>query len=452
MDTAQVSFIPRKASIELEPIDEVQVPALSYREDYYSDAMDPCFAARNKLNGNASILQNGRIGVERHKGWGTWCHTLGMQVPADEYFKDHPEYFALVDGKRRPDTQLCLTHPEVFRLVVADLKERMVRQPDARYWSVSQNDNGGHCQCPACRAIDTREGSPMGSLLEFVNRVAAEFPNKTISTLAYQFSRRPPSTVRPAGNVLIMLCSIECDRDQPIAIKPSSASFCADVAGWSKICENVFVWDYVVQFSHLVSPFPNLRVLQPNMQFFVRHHAQGMFAQGNREASGEFAQLRAYLLAKLMWNPACNVQQAIDDFLEGYYGPAARPIRQYIELTHDALERSGTPLRIFGSPADHRQGYLSPELLQRYHALFDEAERLVAQDPETLRRVQAARMPVLYAQLQLRVGDVDARRKVAQTLFATAERAGLRMFNEWDLPIDRYRQQVMDSLQEEKRP
>ncbi|MCX6922348.1 MAG: DUF4838 domain-containing protein [Verrucomicrobia bacterium] len=450
--SSTVSVSPTKARVVVGAIDDIQVPVVGYREVYYSDAMEPRFAERNKLNGNASIIENGKMTRERHRGWGTWCHTFGVHVPAKKYFKEHPEYFALVDGKRRPDTQLCLTQPEVFRLVVADLKERMSKQPETRYWSVSQNDTGGYCQCPDCQAIDAREGTPMGSLLEFINRVAAEFPDKTISTLSYQYSRRPPKTLRPASNVLIMLCSIECDRRQSIAIEPSSASFRADVEGWSKISNNVFIWDYVVQFSHLVSPFPNLRVLQPDMQFFVRHHAKGVFAQGNREVQGEFAELRAYVLAKLMWNPACNVDRVIDEFLQGYYGPAAKPIRQYIDLMHDALEQSGAPLQIFGDPAKHRQGYLSSELLGRYNAFFDEAERLAANDRDVLLRVQAARIPLLYARLQLRIGDADTRHKDAQRLFSTAERVGLQMFNEWNLSTDRYRQQVMDGLQKEKQP
>ena len=121
-------------------------------------------------------------------------------------------------------------------------------------------------------------------------------------------------------------------------------------------------------------------------------------------------------------------------------------MRQYIDLMHDSLERSGVPLQIFGDPANHRQGYLSPERLGRYNAFFDEAERLAANDRDALLRVQTARMPLLYAQLQLRIGDADTRRKDAQRLFSTAERVGLRMFNEWNLPTDRYRKQVMDGL------
>lgn len=447
--SSKVSFIPRQAEISLGPIDDTQVPVLKYREVYYHDAMDPDFAARHKLNGNASITKDGRMTQERHRGWGTWCHTFAGHVPPDTYFAAHPEYFAMVNGQRVPNTQLCLTNPEVFTLVVADLKARMAAEPEAHYWSVSQNDTGGNCQCPNCRAIDEREGTPMGSLLEFVNKIAAKFPDKTLSTLSYQYSRRAPKTLRPARNVLIMLCSIECNRSRPLATDADERSFREDVQNWSRICDSVFIWDYVVQFGNLVSPFPNLRVLQPNLRFFVEHGAKGMFAQGNREVGGEFAELRAYLLAKLVWNPDCDVQRAMDDFLRGYYGAAAHSIREYIELLHDALERSGARMGIFGGIGKFRGGHLSPAMLRQYDALFDKAEQQVDGDLDVLLRVQTARMPLHHAQLQLFHGDLPARTRIVEKLFAVAQRVGLLMFNETSLPTERYRKQITESLEKE---
>jgi len=164
---------------------------------------------------------------------------------------------------------------------------------------------------------------------------------------------------------------------------------------------------------------------------------------------GEFAELRAYLLAKLLWNPHCNVDEVIDDFLRGYYGEAAPLIRQYIDKMHDALEHSGRHLSIFGHPTEHRDGYLSFELLAQYDALFDEAEKQVADNEDVLLRVQTARMPLMYAQLQLGVGDRKTRKTIADKLFNLAERTRLLMFNEWNLPIENYKAQVMEALAKE---
>ncbi len=448
--SSRVGHVPKAKTIRVHAIDDTQVPAFRFREVYYSDAMDPDYARRHKLNGNASIVRDGRLVEEMHRGWGLWCHSFFSLVPPDTYFDTHPEYFSLVDGKRVRDKQLCLTNPDVLRITLDSLRRMMAEEPDAHYWSVSQMDWAGACQCDACRAIDEREESPMGTLLTFVNRIAAEFPDKTISTLAYQYTRRPPKTLRPADNVLINLCSIECIRNRPIATAPRSASFREDLESWSAVCDQLFVWDYVVQFKNLVSPFPNFHVLQPDVQIFEKNHVVGLFSQGNREAHGEFCELRAYLLAKLQWNPDCDVEALMADFLRGYYGDAAKPLRRYIDEMHSALHESGDRLQIFGNPQAHRRGHLSEERVARYGRLFDKAERRVAEDEDILLRVKAARMPLQYAQLQLRYGDVAEREQVAKELFETAERVGLHMFNEWSLPTDEYRAQITEALAKER--
>jgi hypothetical protein len=262
---------------------------------------------------------------------------------------------------------------------------------------VSQNDNKNYCTCPNCKAIDDREGSPSGSIIEFVNKVADQFPEKMISTLAYEYGRRAPKTLKPRDNVNIMLCSIEAFRDKPIAEDPTSADFVRDVEEWGKIAKDIIVWDYVIQFNNLISPFPNLHVLQPNIKFFADHGVNAMFEQGNREVGGEFAALRAYLISKLLWNPNENVDALMNDFLNGYYGAAGPSIRTYIDEMREALIKSGKPLRIFGTPNEAASSYLTPALIKRYETIFEQAEAAVADSAAVLERVKIARQPLEFA-------------------------------------------------------
>ncbi len=380
--------------------------------------------------------------AELHTGWGTWCHTFAQHVPPSTYFDTNPEYFALVDGKRIPDGQLCLTNEKVYALVVDDLSMRMAARPDALYWSVSQNDCIKNCTCETCAQLDEREGTPMGSMLAFVNRVAERFPEKIISTLAYQYTRKPPRNVRPADNVHIMLCTIECNRSLPIESDPESSSFRDDMVSWAEICEKLFVWDYVIQFSHLVSPFPNLHVLAPNIRFFAEHNVRGIFSQGNREIGGELAELRAYLLAKLSWNLSYNVEKGIDEFLNGYYGKAGGPIGEYISTIHNALRESDAPLKIFGGPKDARTTYLSEKYMVRYRELFDAAEDVVGDDTELLLRVKTARMPIEYAEMSLGHADTDRIRSLTKKFAETAQKTGLEKVEEWRLTVDEFLEQL----------
>ncbi|UCF05226.1 MAG: DUF4838 domain-containing protein [bacterium] len=381
--TPTVTVIPKQASIVLPGIDDTQVPPVKFRMQHF---YEPSYAAWHKL--------------DTHDNWGLFVHTFQTLVPPEKYFDEHPEYFTQLQGLRIDGGQLCLTNPDVFRIVVDELRMRMKENPQARFWSVSQNDTYCPCECDACRAIDRVEGSPAGSILSFVNRVADEFPDKTISTLAYQYSRAAPKNIKPRPNVNIMLCSIECNRSRPLADDPSSASFVKDVEDWCTLTNNIFLWDYVIQFRNLVSPFPNLRVLQPNIQFFVDNGITSIYEQGLPEMHGEFAELRIYLIAKLLWDPYIDIDSVMDDFLQGYYSSAAPYIRRYIDTMHDALEASGEDLLIYGYPSPSQDGYLSPTMMDTYNSLFDQAENAVKNESEYLFRVQTARLPLQFALLE----------------------------------------------------
>jgi len=389
MYAPKVKIVPKQDSILLGKIDDKEMPKIKYRTIHYKVSWDAEYADWHKLNHDAE---------GERPAWGTWVHTFNSLVPPEIYYKDHPEYYALREGKRNP-TQLCLSDPEVLKVTIQNLRKQIAQTPGAKYWSVSQNDNRQYCMCDECQALDKKEGSHSGTMLNFVNQVAGQFPDYMISTLAYEYTRKAPATIKPVKNVNIMLCSIEVRRDRPIAMADDSMciSFVKDVEDWGKIASDIIVWDYVIQFNNLVSPFPNLQVLQPNLQFFAENGVTAMFEQGNREGGGEFAELRTYLISKLLWDPYANADTIINDFLKGYYGAAGKNIRQYIDEMREALISSNQPLRIFGSPIDASVSYLTPELIARYKEIFDQAELAVEVDPKILERVRIARQPLNFA-------------------------------------------------------
>ncbi len=294
------------------------------------------------------------------------------------------------------------------------------------YWSVSQNDNINYCRCPDCSRLNEEfaaftpgskmylthdnKYSPigMGSLLTFVNKVAERFPDKIISTLAYQYTRVPPKNLIPGKNVNIMLCNIESPRNVPITV--GDTAFCDDLNGWAELTNNIILWDYVVQYRNLISPFPNLRTLQPNLQYLHSKGVQGVFEEGNPEKGGEFAELKAYLIAKLLWNPNLDFNLVLDDFLSGYYGNASKMIREYIDLLHNKMTQSGGKLIIYGTPVEEKETFLSDSLITVYNQLFDRAEKAVSGTPEILKRVETARLPLYYAMLEIAKDEKTGKR------------------------------------------
>jgi hypothetical protein len=327
---------------------------------------------------------------------GFGVHTFHRFMPEASFYEVHPEYYALRGG-RRLTTQLCLSNEDVLRIVIDSVRAIFTRHPETDIISVSQDDNTQYCMCEHCAAIDEEEGSPSGSMIRFVNAVAEQFPDKTISTLAYQYTRKPCLT-RPASNVLVTLCSIECDRSKPI--EEGCSDFANDLKGWKLLTENIRIWDYTTQFTNFLAPFPNIYTLSPNIHLFRDSHARWIFEQHSHQPS-ELFELRSYLTARLLWNPDQDPHQIMEQFSNAYYQEAAPFILEYIHTIHEEIQK--VPdffLFLYGDPSQGFDSFLRPELLFRYDELFNKAEEAVSQKPRVLDRVKKARLSTLYAVLE----------------------------------------------------
>ncbi len=387
-----VSFIPRRQRFTFNHIAHSEEPGLRVRNDFYFEAFDPVWAARQKVNGAMNFrVQPG--GVEGY--WGV--HTFYRFVPPEEFYKTHPEYFSLIDGKRIYDrAQLCLTNPDVLEIVTGRVLETIRQNPEYLIYCVSQNDWGNPCQCGECQAMAVQEQSESGPLVWFVNRVAEkvrqEFPDKFIGTLAYTYTRKPCRTIKPSSNVVIRLCSIECCFAHDFRSCPENRDFLEDLEGWAAIAPHLYIWDYVVNFSHYIMPYPNFRVLQPNIQTFRDNNAIGIMEQAAYQSrGGEFSELRAYVLAKLLWDPECDVNRVIDDFMHGYYGRSGQFIREYFDLLHGQL----TPDTHIHLGLESDDVLFSGTFIKQADTVFDRAET-VADNDEIRMRVEMARLPLLY--------------------------------------------------------
>ena len=399
-----VSRIPKHKRLAIGTIDDKQIPPLEYREPFTYDCFDGAWCARNRMNSSSGRLE-AKHGGKVEFGGGYFVHTFNRLVPPDEYFDDHPEYFSLVKGKRLKDrSQLCCTNQDVIRLCTEGILAAMRSQPDAFVFSVSQNDWHNYCECETCQTMAKREDSQIAPVLHLVNQVAEaaqkEFPEKAVETLAYQWTRRPPKLMRPRPNVIIRLCSIECCFSHPLdsCDSPANRAFRDDMQGWAKVSKRLWVWDYVTDFRHYLLPFPNQRVRNDNIRFFVANNVRGIFEQDTYNTPhSELAALGGYLTAKFLWNPDYDEDLAIDEFLVGYYAQAARPIRGYVDLLHDRVERENIHVNIWVPPT---HAHLTDDLLVEADRLWEEAEKRVAYDPEVLRRVKLSRMSVDYAVLE----------------------------------------------------
>jgi hypothetical protein len=374
--TPDVPRIPRSPALQIPEIDEVHRPAFGYREVFFTEAQGRDWSARNRLNGHFHKLDDSVGGKIVYM---PFAHSFYDLVPPGRYFGSHPEYFALVDGRRRSDhAQLCLTNSDVLRLAVEQAERWLHDNPDVSIVSVSQNDGGGWCECDPCRKITEMEGGKASGLaLRFVNqvaeRLAVSFPGKTVDMLAYQDTADPPAITRPLANVQIRLCPIEACQAHSYRTCVFNRAFRERLENWSRIAPRLHIWGYSVNFAHYLAPFPNYDALISGIPEFRRAGVSGLFVEGavSDGGGGDDAELRSYLAARLLWNPETDAESEIRGFLRAVYGPAAPLMWSYFVLRQQTV-RHGDHLWI---DQNLDAPYLTAEFLRDGRALLQGALR-----------------------------------------------------------------------------
>ena len=363
--TAEIEKIPETKNIKVPYIEEnKQIPVFKYRDMTYSQANLMFFPAKLKINGTYAKNLNDAYG-SHYKFSPFFVHTLG--------------WFSGTNSVNSP--QPCLTDPELLEKTIKKVRNILKSDPTVNVIEISQNDNvsvtaGNYCTCENCNKVLEEEGSHAGAIIRFVNAVAAEFaeeyPNVIFKTLAYTYSQTPPKITKPAPNVAVMLCAPYCCYNHPIDLETHDPEryesvqtllkgdidltadhrtdglmdahniyFMKDLTAWSEICNNLIIWQYTTSCSFSLLYYPNFNTMLPNARLYADNHVIGVFDMGVGFQSADFPELRAYIMAKCLWNPYMTEEEYwghIDDFLEGVYGPGWQEIRNYIDHTQELLE------------------------------------------------------------------------------------------------------------------
>ena len=349
-----VSRIPKSPRLAIGPIDDRQVPALEYREPYVDECFDGDWCARNRMNSSIARLE------EKHGGKVKFCrrlaHTFSVARAAGEVLQRASRVF--LAGQRPAawtDTpQLCCTNPDVIRICTEAIRELMRRQPEARCFPCRRTIATTIASARTARSWPSRKTRRWGRCcnwsIAWPRAWRRSFPTRSWRRWPTSGPGIRPSTMRPRPNVVIRLCSIECCFSHPLATCDSEANkaFRADIEAWAKIAPRLWVWDYTTDFANYLLPFPNQRVLGPNIRFFVAHNVKGIFEEDTYDTPT--ANLRRW--ADTSWPSASGIpnydaNRAINEFLDGYYGKAAAPIRAYIDLLHDHVERENIHVGIY---------------------------------------------------------------------------------------------------------
>ena len=356
-------------------------------------------------------------------------HTLPFWLPPSEYFQQHPEYFAKVDGQRRPEGQPCTSHPEVRRIIARRILDFLDGNPEIAEVGLWPRDGFGWCECEACSTRLLRPSRLWPDLpcrtdayLEFVNDVAAkvaeERPEVTVTALAYLNYVDPPVSVTPLPNVVIyfapflrcMKHALEdsaCQRRNPVYLEM--------LLRWRDATPGelrLFLYDLGVDTLSL--PYPCAERLVADFDLYERLGVDGYVLEYVPEEWATFA-TNAHAIAFLSWTRKGRECDGLDSYLGRYrhalYGPSAAAMAEYFGELAVRLVEEGPCTGHYDLSWTRRatHAFLSPALEALGRALAAAAPEKAAW--RSVRRAQVACEHLLrVGQWQRCLADAQKRR------------------------------------------
>lgn len=411
---AGAADIPALRQDRIEIVNRRYAPQLKLRDPYYYCSFDADWSLKNRTNApDARVPQEfgGHIhypGVEGHL-WheeSLFVHTYHQLLPPKVWFETHPEYYEMNDQGERIPRQLCETHPDVHRVVSQAVRRYLQKYPKAQLLSVSKIDGGGTCQCERCSTLNRAEGSDAASLLTLVNAVAKDirkdYPEVTITTLAYLETIDLPKTLRPEINVGIRFCNDKVAWPKPFGRARDSEEMRKIVEDWSSVCQKLYVWDYNANFSHYAAPMPNLDIIADNIRFWCEHKAEGIMTQGAYQCHGsEFDVMKSWIIAKLLWNPNLNHEALQADFIGGYYRQAAPAVEKYVKMLWQRVQNDEAIMSgKVGCRYPMDSTFLQGDFLEKSAELFDQAFESAQGDEVLVKRLERDELCLWYVALE----------------------------------------------------
>lgn len=438
------TYIPKYDTLKLRTYSEAVNPSISWRRVYQYETLENEWYKKLKMNGAGEREEGNNI--EYYKEWGTWCHSSFGFVSPEEYFESHPEYFALINGKRCHVTKvhgneiashLCYTNEDVYQIVKEKLIKNIQENPDVKYWDISIMDTYAKmCECDSCKAINKAAKSGMGTLLTFLNKlgndIKDDYPGVFVSTLAYQDCQEAPVGIECADNVAIKVCAFPGSQKFSFADEDGtkeSKRVKKQIEDWSKICKHIVIWDYVVNFSNLLMPFPNMEIQKENIDFYIKNNVTAIFHQGSRESGDENAYMRTYLLSRQLWDKDIDLKQLTKKYIKVAYGDAAKYVEEFYDLQYETAAKSSKDLGIYDSAQVHKNGYLSKENVDKYVEITQKA--LDCATEENIYELESIRISALYAKLEADDWDYDGKMAVYDEFKTLVTKHNIAKESEW---------------------
>lgn len=329
----EFEVVPSLTTIAVPPMDDLQNPHYRYREIFSGDTDDGYFRQHNRLNGSRGETHRQFLFYE--EGINDWSQ--------DGAFGGH-NFHDIIGPIYHSGGQIPAMSNGVRQQAAAYFTELVFDEGAGPWYGFSQEDNGWDPDEASLQFANAHGGALSAPILDMVTDIAQRVretnPEAHLSTLAYQWSFDPPTGMSVPEYVLVETAPIAADFGYPYN---HSRNADIDYEQWNQTAASLGIWDYIANFQNYLQPLPTLYPMCQNIQYLSQLSSmRAYFGEGAYNGVGaEFAELRAWVAARLLWDPTLNYHALINEFCQGYYGPAGTTISQYLGVLYESLLSSG---------------------------------------------------------------------------------------------------------------
>jgi hypothetical protein len=329
-------------------------PDFKYREPYFSSNFNSEFRAWNKTN---------YLELE----WGIWGHNISKVLK--EYNLPESAYAKL--GNKRVKNQYCFTSDSLFKFLNEKIGDIYASDHALNKYMILPNDNTIVCECDKCKAIGNTSKDAAPAVFNFLNSLARNHKKLSFFTTAYITVKEIPP-FKAASNVGLFYSTIAIQKGVPLEDTKDFKEFKYDINRWRKYLENVYIWDYAVNFDNYFDIYPSLKVTQKNLKLYKKLGINGVFLHGSEYQYSTFQDLKATIFAKLLWNTDINVDEEISTYFhEKFPTKLADVLTKYYLTIDNSFFTNKEELGIYSGIDESVKKYLDPKVFFSFYTEFD---------------------------------------------------------------------------------
>ncbi len=338
-------------------------------------------------------------------------HNFNYWIPGSKYAAAHPDFFAMIDGKRISPSgnaelllseQLCTTNPELRAEIVRRMLEYGDEHPEIHTISLTPNDGFGWCECPECSkfydrnckgdlySVSTHVYKADRIYHDLVRDIAARLhaarPSLKLTFTSYINYCRPSKgmTLEP-GMAVHMAPYWHCinhaldDADCPI-----NSHYAADLLAWSGVKHGgeIYVYEYYMGVNFYLSlPMVHFHEMFREMRWYAAHGVDGVNTQFHVSHWTVYG-MNYYLMARAA--RGADEESTITDMFVRLFGKDAEVARAFYRAVKKVV------LSVGKCHIPYPRSLFSRTKLEDYKCLYTKAKDLLALQPSDALRKEIA--------------------------------------------------------------